>query len=150
MVKTICPTCFDHLSLINEQMWVFLGLPDSWILTKVGQHKIRHWLSDVEIGHILLKHCYNKPENIHICPELREIWSKQSDQHVLLISLSFLDGFECFWACWNCDSVMYMVWSCLTTCHYPLLSNIGWSINMLDFLMLGEVSWQRTLHMHQI
>lgn len=92
-----------------------------------------------------LSHCSNKPNNTHIHPELREIWLKQSAQHVLIISPSFLSGFECSWAWWNSDSALYMLLPHLTVwqpADYPLSANIGWSRVMSDSVILTNVSQQ--------
>ena len=55
MVKTICPICFDHISLIPGEMWMFLGLSDSLMSANVCQHGIIHRLLDMVITYRTLK-----------------------------------------------------------------------------------------------
>ena len=44
-------------------------------------------------------HGFNKPKNIQIGPELREIWLKQIVWHVLIIYPLYMSRCECSWAC---------------------------------------------------
>ena len=62
-------------------------------------------LSDIIRPCTWLNRHSTKPKNIHIRPEMSEIWLKHVWQIVLTISPLVLGGFECSLGCWNINPI---------------------------------------------
>ena len=71
-------------------------------------------LSDIIRPYTWLNHHSTKSKNIHIHPEMSEIWLKHVWQIVLTVSPLVLGGFECSLACWNINPISYVFRLCPT------------------------------------